>query len=293
MFSTSITRTFGLTTPIVNAGMAMIARPALAAAVCEAGGLGTIGSDINPPDVLRDLVRQTKALTKRPFGVDLIGDFVTDEDIAVLIEEQVALAVFFWTLPTVENVARLKRAGVKVWMQIGRVAEADQAVALRADALIVQGAEAGGHNRAEASTMTLFPRIRGRFPGLPLLAAGGIVDGAAMAAALVLGADAVWCGSRFLASQEAEAHDAYKDRVLSADVGDTAILSIYGPEWPGHGRSSMTEHAWRWGGKARPSRMRQARSLARRSSTARRSRRRAIAPSCRRGISMATSSRLA
>ena len=177
MFSTSITRTFGLTTPIVNAGMAMIARPALAAAVCEAGGLGTIGSDINPPDVLRDLVRQTKALTKRPFGVDLIGDFVTDEHISVLIEEQVALAIFFWTLPTVEHVERLKRAGVKVWMQIGRVAEAEQAVALDADALIVQGAEAGGHNRAEASTMTLFPRIRRRFPGLPLLAAGGIVDG--------------------------------------------------------------------------------------------------------------------
>jgi NAD(P)H-dependent flavin oxidoreductase YrpB (nitropropane dioxygenase family) len=233
MFSTSITRTFGLTTPIVNAGMAMIARPALAAAVCEAGGLGTIGSDINPPDVLRDLVRQTRALTKRPFGVDLIGDFVTDEHIAVLIEEQVALAIFFWTLPTLERVDRLKQNGIKVWMQIGRVAEAEQAVALDADALIVQGAEAGGHNRAEASTMTLFPRIRGRFRSLPLLAAGGIVDGRTMAAALVLGADAVWCGSRFLASQEAEAHDAYKDRVLSADVGDTAILSIYGPEWPG------------------------------------------------------------
>jgi NAD(P)H-dependent flavin oxidoreductase YrpB (nitropropane dioxygenase family) len=233
MFSTSITRTFGLTTPIVNAGMAMIARPALAAAVCEAGGLGTIGSDINPPDVLRSLVRQTKALTKRPFGVDLIGDFVTDEHLSVLIEEQVSLAIFFWTLPTVEHVERLKRAGIKVWMQIGRVAEAEQAAALDADALIVQGAEAGGHNRAEASTMTLFPRIHRRFPGLPLLAAGGIVDGATMAAALILGADAVWCGSRFLAAEEADAHDDYKQRVLSADVGDTAILSIYGPEWPG------------------------------------------------------------
>ena len=232
MFSTSITRAFKLTTPIVNAGMAMIARPALAAAVCEAGGLGTIGSDINPPDVLRDLVRGTKALTKRPFGVDLIGDFVTDEHVSVLIEEQVVLAIFFWTLPTPAHVERLKQAGIKIWMQIGRVAEAEQAAALGADALIVQGAEAGGHNRAEASTMTLFPRIRGRFPGLPLLAAGGIVDGATMAAALVLGADAVWCGSRFLAAQEAEAHDSYKARVLSADVGDTAILSIYGPEWP-------------------------------------------------------------
>jgi NAD(P)H-dependent flavin oxidoreductase YrpB (nitropropane dioxygenase family) len=212
--------------------MAMIARPALAAAVCEAGGLGTIGSDINTPDVLRDLVRQTKALTKRPFGVDLIGDFVTDEHVSVLIEEQVAIAIFFWTLPTRVHVERLKQAGVKVWMQVGRVAEAEQAAALGAEALIVQGAEAGGHNRAEASTMTLFPRIRRRFPDLPLLAAGGIVDGTTMAAALVLGAQAVWCGSRFLASQEAQAHEAYKDRVLCADVGDTAILSIYGPEWP-------------------------------------------------------------
>lgn len=233
MFSTCITRAFGLTTPIVNAGMAMIARPALAAAVCEAGGLGTIGADINPPGVLRDLVRQTKTLTKRPFGVDLIGDFVTDEHLAVLIEEQVALVIFFWTLPRREQVERLREAGIKIWMQIGRVAEADEAAALGSDALIVQGAEAGGHNRAEASTMTLFPRIRRRLPGLPLLAAGGIVDGATMAAALVLGADAVWCGSRFLASREAEAHEAYKERVLSADVGDTTILSIYGPEWPG------------------------------------------------------------
>jgi NAD(P)H-dependent flavin oxidoreductase YrpB (nitropropane dioxygenase family) len=213
--------------------MAMVARPALAAAVCEAGGLGTFGSDINAPDVLRDLIRQTKALTKRPFGVDLICDFATDEHFSVLVEEQVALAIFFWTLPTPAQVARLKQAGIKVWMQIGGVAEAGQAAALGADALVVQGAEAGGHNRAEASTMTLFPRIRRRFPGLPLLAAGGIVDGTTMAAALVLGADAVWCGSRFLAALEAEAHTAYKQRVLSADVGDTAILSIYGPEWPG------------------------------------------------------------
>ena len=233
MFSTSITRAFGLTTPIVNAGMAMIARPALAAAVCEAGGLGTIGADINPPGVLRDLIRQTKTLTKRPFGVDLIGDFVTDEHLSVLIEEQVALAIFFWTLPTREQVERLKKAGIKIWMQVGRVVEADEAAALGAEALIVQGAEAGGHNRSEASAMTLFPRIRRRFPALPLLAAGGIVDGTTMAAALVLGADAVWCGSRFLASQEADAQDDYKNRVLSADVDDTAILSIYGPEWPG------------------------------------------------------------
>jgi len=150
--------------------MAMIARPELAAAVSEAGGLGTIGCDINPPDVLRDHVRQTRALTDRPYGVDLIGDFLTDAHLDVLIEEQVAVAIFFWTFPTYEQVRRLKSEGILVWMQVGSVAEAGEATALGADALIVQGAEAGGHNRAEASTMTLFPRIRRLNPDLPLLA---------------------------------------------------------------------------------------------------------------------------
>ncbi len=232
MLSTPITRSFDLATPIVNAGMAMIARPELAAAVSNAGGLGTIGCDINPPAVLRQQVRQTQTLTGRPFGVDLIGDFLTEDHLDVLIEERVALAIFFWTFPIEAQVSRLKASGIAVWMQIGAVAEADAAVALGADALIVQGAEAGGHTRAEASTLTLFPRIRRRYVDLPLLAAGGIVDGTTMAAALVLGADAVWCGSRFLAAAESAAHDGYKAAVVAADVGDTAILSIYGPEWP-------------------------------------------------------------
>lgn len=232
MFETSITRAFGLATPIVNAGMAMIARPELAAAVSNAGGLGTIGCDISPPEVLRDLVRQTRGLTDRPFGVDLIGDFVTEGHIDVLVEERVPLVIFFWTLPTVSQVQRIRAGGARVWIQVGRVAEAEEAVALGIDGLIVQGAEAGGHTRSEASSMTLFPRLRRRYPDLPMLLAGGVVDGITMAAALMLGADAVWCGSRFLASVEANAHPAYKKKVEQADVGDTVLTSIYGPEWP-------------------------------------------------------------
>ncbi|MFN3545985.1 MAG: NAD(P)H-dependent flavin oxidoreductase [Mesorhizobium sp.] len=232
MLETSITRAFGLATPIVNAGMAMIARPELAAAVSNAGGLGTIGCDISPPEVLRDLVRQTRGLTDRPFGVDLIGDFVTEGHIDVLVEERVPLVIFFWTLPTVSQVQRIRAGGARVWIQVGRVAEAEEAVALGIDGLIVQGAEAGGHTRSEASSMTLFPRLRRRYPDLPMLLAGGVVDGITMAAALMLGADAVWCGSRFLASVEANAHPAYKKKVEQADVGDTVLTSIYGPEWP-------------------------------------------------------------
>jgi NAD(P)H-dependent flavin oxidoreductase YrpB (nitropropane dioxygenase family) len=232
MFETPVTRRFGLRTPILNAGMAMIARPALAAAVCEAGGLGTIGCDVNPPEGLRALVRETRALTRRPFGVDLIGDFTTEAHIDVLVDERVALVIFFWTTPPADWVRQLQAAGSAVWMQVGTVAEAREAVAHGVDGLVVQGAEAGGHNRAEASTMTLFPRIRRLFPTLPMAAAGGIVDGATMAAALMLGADAVWCGSRFLASAEANAHAGYQRRVVEADVGDTVITTRFGPEWP-------------------------------------------------------------
>lgn len=232
MFETPVTRRFGLRTPILNAGMAMIARPALAAAVSEAGGLGTLGNDVNPPEGLRALVHETRALTARPFGVDLIGEFTTEAHVDVLVEERVALVIFFWTTPPADWVRRLQAVGSAVWMQVGSVAEAHEAVARGVDGLVVQGAEAGGHTRAEASTMTLFPRIRRLFPALPMAAAGGIADGATMAAALMLGADAVWCGSRFLASAEANAHAGYQQRVVEADVGDTVVTTLFGPEWP-------------------------------------------------------------
>lgn len=232
MFSTPITRAFGLTTPIVNAGMAMVARPELAAAVSNAGALGTIGCDISAPVELKALIGQVRERTARPFGVDLIGDFLTDGHIDVLIEERIPVAIFFWTLPARSQIQRLRHHGVAVWIQVGSVHEADAAVALGIDALIVQGSEAGGHNRSEASTMAFFPHLRRRYPELPMLAAGGIVDGATMAGALALGADAVWCGSRFLASREAAAHDDYKARVIASEVGDTAMTTAYGPEWP-------------------------------------------------------------
>ena len=232
MFSTPVTARFGLSTPILSAGMAMIASPELAAAVSNAGGLGMLGGAMAPPEGLRAMIRATRTLTARQFGVDLIGDFVADDHADVLIEERVALTVFFWTIPGAGQIARLTGAGLEVWAQVGTVAEARDAVAKGVTGLVVQGAESGGHNRAEASTMTLFPRLRSLFPELPLACAGGIVDGATMAAALVLGADAVWCGSRFLASLEANAHADYQRKVTEACVGDTGITTLYGPEWP-------------------------------------------------------------
>jgi NAD(P)H-dependent flavin oxidoreductase YrpB (nitropropane dioxygenase family) len=232
MLSTRITDRFGLSTPILNAGMAMVAGPELAAAVSNAGGLGMLGGAMVPPDGLRAMIAATRALTPRPFGIDLIGDFLADDHLDVLIEERVPLVVFFWTIPVQEQIARLTAAGLEVWAQVGSVTEAADAVAKGVTGLVVQGVEAGGHTRAEASTMTLFPRVRALYPDLPMAAAGGIADGTTMAAALVLGADAVWCGSRFLAATEANAHADYQRKVTEAGVGDTEVTTLYGPEWP-------------------------------------------------------------
>nr|WP_272906897.1 nitronate monooxygenase [Hyphobacterium sp. SN044] len=232
MIETEITRRFGLSTPILNAGMAMVARPDLAAAVSNAGGLGMLGADIAPADALRAMVRAVKARTSRPFGVDLLAPMITDAHLDVLAEESVALCVVFWGNPTSEQVARIKDGGTAFWMQVGSVDEARDAQALGAEAIIVQGLEAGGHNRSVATTFNLLPVIRDAVAPIPVIAAGGICDGRSMAAALALGAEAVWCGTRFLASHEADAHDGYKARVLEAGVEDTISTTLFGPEMP-------------------------------------------------------------
>lgn len=233
MLKTELSTALGLETPLINAGMAFVAGPALAAAVSNAGGLGMLGTGMAPPEGLRQMIRATRSMTTRPFGVDVIGTFVQDGHIDVLIEEKVPVAVFFWALPSKDAAARLKQAGIRFWMQIGRMAEAADAVAHGADALVVQGSEAGGHNRAEAPLAQLLPRMLKAHPKVPMIAAGGIFDGASMAAALCLGAQAVWCGTRFLASHEAGAHPAYKQAVVDAPAGGTEITTVFGPEWPG------------------------------------------------------------
>ncbi len=233
MLQTELSKHLGLSTPLISAGMAFVAGPALAAAVSNGGGLGMLGTGMAPPEGLRQMIKATRALTKRPFGVDLIGTFAEPAHIDVLVEEKVPVAVFFWDLPTVEAVQKLRQANVRFWMQVGRMSEAEAAIARGAEALIVQGSEAGGHNRSEAPLAQLLPRMRRAFPKVPMIAAGGIFDGASMAAALCLGAEAVWCGTRFLASREASAHAGYKQAVVDAGPGGTEITRVFGPEWPG------------------------------------------------------------
>jgi len=245
MFTTLVTHKFGLKAPIINAGMAFVAGPELAAAVANAGGLGMLGGAMVPGEGLRMMIRATRDLTAGPFGVDLIGEFIDDTHIDVLIEEDVPLAVFFWSAPSPAQVVRLKSGGVAFWMQIGSVDEAKAGAMLGAEALIVQGSEAGGHNRSDARLESLFAAVREAVPELPLIAAGGIIDGATMAAALSRGADAVWCGTRFLAACEADAHDGYKARVVQAGGDCTRLTTIFGPEWPGQPLRALVNEAVR------------------------------------------------
>ena len=231
MLKTRITEQYGLKIPFINAGMAFIATAPLARAVCSAGGMGMWGTAAMPPDVLQAAIRNIKAIGPVSYGVNIIARFSGIEHIEVCVTEKVPVVVFFWDDPPDEWLSRLRAAGSHIWLQVGSVDEAKAALRCGVQALVVQGSEAGGHNRAAAATFSLLPAVIDAVPSVPVVAAGGISDGRTVAA-LALGADAVWVGTRLLASFEANAHPQYKDRVVAAGVEDTARHLIFGPEIP-------------------------------------------------------------
>jgi enoyl-[acyl-carrier protein] reductase II len=231
---TRLTERYGIEHPVVLAGMGLIAMPPLVAAVSNAGGLGTLGglgTPLVPPGALRRLIRATRSLTDRPFGVNFITPLATAEHIDVCIEERIAVVSFHLGDPPELFIARLRGAGVPAWMVVGSAASARAAIRAGAAAVIAQGSEAGGSNRSVASALTLVPAVVDAVAPVPVLAAGGVADGRGLAAALALGADGVWVGTRFVASREANAHVDYKRRIVDATEGDTAITTAFqGPE---------------------------------------------------------------
>jgi enoyl-[acyl-carrier protein] reductase II len=234
MMRLTFTEQYGIAYPIVQSALGVVSMPALVAAVSEAGGMGTL-SAVGPPVMsaaaLRKLIEAVRTLTAFPFGVNFNASSATDQHLRVCIEEQVSVVSFCDCEPPESKIDQLRSEGISVWLQAGSVAVARRAVRAGADAVIAQGSEAGGANCGASSVMTLVPAIVDAVAPVPVLAGGGIADGRGLAAALALGADAVWAGTRFLASREANAHPEYKRRVVAATDGQTRITRIFaGPD---------------------------------------------------------------
>lgn len=219
-----ITQLFGIKYPVIQAGMIWCSGWELASAVSNAGGLGLIGSGSMYPEILREHIRKCKAATDKPFGVNLPLIYPQmDEIVQIVIEEGVQIVFTSagnpkkWTQHFHDN-------GIKVAHVIANVKFALKCEEAGVDAVVAEGFEAGGHNGIEeTTTMTLIPMVR-EAVSLPLIAAGGIATGRGMMAAMALGADGVQIGSRFVASEESSAHKVFKDSVIGAKDGDTALI---------------------------------------------------------------------
>jgi NAD(P)H-dependent flavin oxidoreductase YrpB (nitropropane dioxygenase family) len=231
MLTTDLCRTLGVELPIWNAGMGGgLAGPALAAAVSNAGGLGVLGMGGLPVPVAREQIRETRELTERPFGVNLIMPLMPDDTpVECCLEERVPVLVLFWGDPG-PYVQRAHTVGTRVVAHVGSAEEARAAADAGVDAVMIQGVEAGGHVRGVESLSVVLPATVDAVAPLPVVASGGIADGRGLAAALALGAQAVSLGTRFLCSDESRA--AYKDRVVAATAADTYYTKLFDIEWP-------------------------------------------------------------
>ena len=222
-FMNRINELFGIKYPIIQGGMIWCSGWELASAVSNAGGLGLIGSGSMYPDVLRQHIKKCKAATDKPFGVNiplLYPDI--EEHINIIIEQGVKI-VFTSAGSPKKYTSRFQENGIIVVHVIANKKFALKCVEAGVDAIVAEGFEAGGHNGAEEiTTMCLIPMIKDAV-GIPLIAAGGIGSGKAMLAAMVLGADGVQIGSRFIASEECSAHINFKNKVVTADEGATDL----------------------------------------------------------------------
>ena len=224
---TRITELLGIECPIIQGGMAWVAESHLAAAVSAAGGLGQIGGANAPAEVIRNYIRDVKAVTDKPFGVNvMLMSPYADEVAKVVVEEGVKVVTTGAGNPE-KYMEMWKAAGIKVIPVVASVALAKRMERYGADAVVAEGTESGGHI-GEATTMTLVPQVVDAV-SIPVIAAGGIGDGRGIAAAFMLGAEAVQMGTRFLVAKECTVHQNYKDRVLKAkDIDSTVTGRTHG-----------------------------------------------------------------
>jgi NAD(P)H-dependent flavin oxidoreductase YrpB (nitropropane dioxygenase family) len=228
--STRFTKAYGVEHPIAVAGMAFAGMvPSFTIAAAKTGVMASFaGVGLMPTPVIEQRVREVQAATPRPFHINFITIYTLDEHIDLCVALKVRAVSFHWGTPKPHWITQLHSAGIAVWEQVGSVESAKKAVAAGIDCIVAQGSEAGGHNYGELPTFALVPVIRDAIGDAMLLAAGGIADGRGLAAALALGADGAWIGTRFVATLEGNVHDAYKAKLVTASGADTTKTRIFG-----------------------------------------------------------------
>ncbi len=223
MFSNRITQLFGIDYPIIQAGMIWASGWKLASAVSNAGGLGIIGSGSMYPDVLQEHIRKCKAATSKPFGVNVPLLYPDIENLIEIIMKEEVKIVFTSAGNPKTWTQILNKQGITVVHVVSSSKFAIKSEEAGCDAVVAEGFEAGGHNgREETSSMVLIPAVCNAVK-IPVIAAGGIATGRQMLAAMVLGAEGVQMGSRFVVSNEASSHIDFKKAVIDAKEGDTAL----------------------------------------------------------------------
>jgi enoyl-[acyl-carrier protein] reductase II len=223
MHKNRITTLFGIRYPIIQAGMVWCSGWRLASAVSNAGGLGLIGAGSMHPERLQEHIQKCKAATDKPFGVNIPLMYPQIEEIMqIVMAEKVPIAFTSAGNPKTWT-SQLKEHNILVAHVVSSSKFAQKAAEAGVDAIVAEGFEAGGHNgREETTTLTLIPQVR-QAVALPLIAAGGIATGEAMAAMFALGAEAVQVGTRFALTEESSASDSFKQRCLSLNEGDTQL----------------------------------------------------------------------
>ena len=221
----------GIELPIVLAPMGGAVGPELTAAVSNAGGLGCIPLWYDDLATVRRQIGAIRALTSRPFAVNLNLNWPQEERLEACLEEGVKIISLFWGLspPLIE---RAHEGGAIVMQTVGSAAEARRAVEAGADVVVAQGFEAGGHVWGTVATLALVPAVVDAVAPSPVIAAGGIADGRGLAAVLSLGASAAWIGTRFLMSREATIHPRYRERLAEATETDTYYGTLFDVGWP-------------------------------------------------------------
>ena len=221
---TRMTDLLGCQYPVIQGGMAWVAEYHLAAAVSEAGGIGLIGAASAPPEVVREQIRKTKELTDKPFGVNVMLLNPNAPEVAkVVVEEGVKIVTTGAGNPG-KFMEMWKQAGVTVIPVVASVAMAKMMERAGADAVVAEGMESGGHIGSQ-TTMTLVPQVVDAVT-IPVIAAGGIADGRGMAAAMMLGAEGVQMGTRFVVAKESIVHQNYKERIIKAKDIDSEVTGM-------------------------------------------------------------------